>query len=101
MRVAGAFLAIGLSIGLCIAVWVVFLPLVLDRLDRYGVKDLGVMLGIAVVYFLPGIVSDCRRCARSGGIWILNLFLGWTFIGWVGALIWAVIDTPKPALDSR
>ena len=49
------------------------------------------IVGIAA-YFLPGIVSSCRRCKRLGGIWILNLFLGWTLIGWVGALIWAVID---------
>ena len=26
----------------------------------------------------------------------LNLFLGWTFVGWVGALVWAMTDNVKP-----
>lgn len=41
-------------------------------------------------YFLPTIVAVLRRKASSLGIFLLNLFLGWTFIGWVGALIWAL-----------
>lgn len=42
---------------------------------------------VFVVYFLPSIVAWNKK--NSGGIIILNLFLGWTFIGWVAALIWA------------
>src|SRR6185437_8273552 len=41
-------------------------------------------------YFLPTIVAVLRRKASSLGIFLLNLFLGWTFIGWVVALIWAL-----------
>jgi hypothetical protein len=41
-------------------------------------------------YFLPTIVAVLRRKASSLGIFLLNLFLGWTFIGWIGALIWAL-----------
>jgi len=40
------------------------------------------------VYFLPSIIGWNKK--QSSGIIILNLFLGWTFIGWVGALIWSV-----------
>lgn len=32
---------------------------------------------------------------NSGSIFILNLLLGWTFIGWVAALIWA-FSNDKP-----
>ena len=41
-----------------------------------------------VLYFLPSIAGWNKRNANS--IIVLNLFLGWTLIGWVAALIWAV-----------
>ena len=31
-----------------------------------------------------------RDHLSQGGIIVLNLLLGWTVLGWVGALIWAV-----------
>lgn len=41
-------------------------------------------------YFLPGIVASQRRHKNRGAIFALTLFLGWTFLGWVIALIWAL-----------
>lgn len=46
------------------------------------------LLGLAF-YFIPSIVAVLRGCQSIGGIIILNVFLGWTFLGWLGALIWA------------
>jgi hypothetical protein len=40
------------------------------------------------IYFVPAIIGSDKK--HSAGIAILNLFLGWTFIGWAIALIWAV-----------
>jgi T4 superinfection immunity protein len=40
-----------------------------------------------LLYFLPAIIGRDKRDAA--GIFLLNLFLGWTVIGWVIALIWA------------
>jgi hypothetical protein len=40
------------------------------------------------IYFLPAFVAG-RNHKRSDSIFLLNLLLGWTFIGWVVALIWA------------
>jgi len=31
-------------------------------------------------------INNKKRLAIS----LLNLFLGWTFVGWVAALVWAV-----------
>jgi cation transport ATPase len=45
------------------------------------------VIGGLFVYFLPTIVG--ARKANSGAIFALNLFLGWTFLGWVIALVWA------------
>jgi hypothetical protein len=41
----------------------------------------------ALLYFLPTIIA--RHKADFMGIFLLNLLLGWTGIGWIVALIWA------------
>ncbi|MEE1771581.1 MULTISPECIES: superinfection immunity protein [unclassified Streptomyces] len=43
-----------------------------------------VILGI-VVYFLPFMIA-AGRGVNTGSVFVINLFLGWTFIGWVVAL---------------
>ena len=47
-----------------------------------------------LLYFLPTIVAARRNHHNVGAIGLLNLFLGWTFIGWVLALIWSVTNPP-------
>ena len=48
-------------------------------------------VGLAFIpYFLPTIVALIRRSNSTGGVFLLNFFLGWTFIGWIGALVWAI-----------
>ncbi|MCK4261376.1 MAG: superinfection immunity protein [Halanaerobiales bacterium] len=53
------------------------------------------ILMVFLLYFIPLIIASCRNCKHSDGIWVLNIFLGWTFIGWVIALIWSVGDEPE------
>lgn len=43
-----------------------------------------------VMYFLPSIIALARSKRDIVGIVLLNFFLGWTIIGWVVALVWAV-----------
>ncbi|MBV8207850.1 MAG: superinfection immunity protein [Acidobacteria bacterium] len=48
-----------------------------------------------VLYFLPAIVAFARGKGDALAILALNFFLGWTAIGWVIALIWALkADVP-------
>jgi hypothetical protein len=54
------------------------------------------ILLIAVAYFLPIWVAAARNCKAGAGIAVVNLFLGWTFIGWVVALAWAASGEQKP-----
>jgi hypothetical protein len=42
------------------------------------------------MYFLPTIIANSRGVRSSLGVFFLNLFLGWTIVGWVVALVWAV-----------
>ena len=57
-----------------------------------------VVLVILGIYFLPTIVAG--RHHNSGAIFLLNLLLGWTFIGWVIALVWACTK-PGPHSSNR
>jgi hypothetical protein len=42
-----------------------------------------------VMYFLPSIIALARSKRDLLAIFLLNLFLGWTVIGWIVSLIWA------------
>jgi hypothetical protein len=45
---------------------------------------------LAAIYFLPTIVAAIRGMPQTAPIVIINLFLGWTLVGWVVALAMAV-----------
>ena len=42
-----------------------------------------------VMYFLPSIIALARSKRDILAIFLLNLFLGWSIIGWIIALVWA------------
>lgn len=42
-----------------------------------------------VIYFFPFIVACVRRHRNQTAIFVLNLFTGWTGLGWIAALVWA------------
>lgn len=42
-----------------------------------------------LMYFLPSIVALARSKRDLTAIFLLNLFLGWSVIGWIVALVWA------------
>jgi hypothetical protein len=49
------------------------------------------------VYVAPWIIAVSRNHPNMGAIVVVNLFLGWTFIGWVVALAWSVSAIKRPA----
>lgn len=56
------------------------------------------LLGLVavVVYFVPAAVGFARRKENRFAIFLLNLFLGWSLLGWVVALVWAVSKDRVP-----
>jgi len=50
-----------------------------------------------LIYFLPSLIAHRKR--DFGAIFALNLLLGWTFIGWVVALVWALTQSSPYALN--
>ena len=66
-----------------------------------AVSGLGPALLLIVgmlVYFLPSLVGHKKTNANA--IFVLNLFLGWTIVGWVVSLVWAVSVESRAAVPS-
>ena len=54
-----------------------------------------IILVLLALYFLPTVVALKRDHPSKGGIIVLNILLGWTFIGWVISLAWAFSATGR------
>ena len=69
------------------------IPIVLFLLEPIEIFLL-VIVSI-VVYFIPTVVAIYRNVKNLVPIALLNLLLGFTYVFWVGALIWAIMDKQK------
>lgn len=47
------------------------------------------VLLLVALYFLPTIIACSRKVRNQGSVFVLDLFAGWTLIGWVVALAMA------------
>lgn len=57
-----------------------------------GSPTLGWSLILLTVYLIPAVIAFQREHVQRIPITVLNIFLGWTFIGWIGALVWAFTE---------
>ncbi len=64
--------------------------------DGYGNK---LLVALLIIYFIPSIIAGKNGKTNLNAIIVFNLFLGWTFLGWVIALVWAV--KKDDAMDKR
>lgn len=55
-----------------------------------------VVVSLMVVYFVPSFVGRGKRNAKA--IFVLNLLAGWTAVGWIAALIWAIVNDAVPVV---
>ncbi|WP_426576676.1 superinfection immunity protein [Xenorhabdus stockiae] len=60
---------------------------------------LGLLFGIAAifVYFLPTYVATQKIHRKIYFIAFVNLVTGWTIIGWLGCLAWAMSEKKEAA----
>jgi hypothetical protein len=47
------------------------------------------------LYFLPAIVAGLRQTHNATAILFLDLFFGWTVVGWFAALLLAIFSMPR------
>lgn len=55
-----------------------------------GVFGFGSLVVMFIGYFLPWIIALLRGTNSNGLIFLVNLLIGWTMIGWVICFIWAL-----------
>ena len=55
-----------------------------------------VMILLALLHFLPTLIALLRGHHNGFAIFLTNLLLGWTVIGWVIALIWSFTAVARP-----
>ncbi len=49
-----------------------------------------ILIILGVLYFLPTIVANLTNKGNTAAIAMLNLLLGWTVVGWIVCLVWAL-----------
>lgn len=77
-----ALFMIGLSL-LVVGVLYIFVP-------TYVAWGFGIISFALFLYLLPTYIARAREHDNAASIFVINFFFGWTLIGWVIALAWAV-----------
>ncbi len=55
----------------------------------------GIVVALGLVYFAPSLLALHRGKQNRLAIFLLNVFVGWTLVGWVVAIVWAaMVDRP-------
>jgi hypothetical protein len=57
---------------------------------------MSILLFFVLMYWLPTVIAIVRQTPSAIGIAVFNFFLGWTGIGWIMALIWALAAHNRP-----
>ncbi len=52
------------------------------------------ILFLFAMYWLPTIIAVVRHTHSALGVAMVNFFTGWTVIGWIVALVWALAASP-------
>jgi hypothetical protein len=83
-----------LVIAAALVVGLLFVLKILPAL--VAAMGIGLLVALLVIpYWVPTIVAFVRKHPSRGAILALNLFLGWTFVGWVVSFVWAVSDNAR------
>ena len=64
--------------------------------DGDEMRALALIVAVIAAYFAPTFLAVGRSHHQVGSILVLNLFLGWTLLGWVIALAMAASRVKRP-----
>jgi hypothetical protein len=78
-----------------------FLIVVLDSSASGAIGGLLILTILLGLYFVPGILATARHAKNVAPVWVIDIFLGWTLVGWVVALAMAFGETREEAERPR
>jgi hypothetical protein len=55
-----------------------------------GFRTLVIYFVVICLYFIPSLIAHRRKATNRSYVYAINLFLGWSFIGWIIAFVMAV-----------
>lgn len=75
---------------------VAFLLMILGKaFNGFAIVAVFVLFGAGcIAYFIPTAIARAHSHSNLAGVFSVNLFLGWTLLGWVAALVWALYRSP-------
>jgi hypothetical protein len=59
-------------------------------LSGVSIGTIVVLVGALFLYLVPAIIAASRAHHQAAAIVVLNIVLGWTALGWIGALVWSL-----------
>ena len=61
------------------------------QMRGFSLQELALVVLIFAFYFLPSLIAFLRQHKNRIAIFLLNLLLGWSGLGWVVSLVWSVM----------
>ena len=61
------------------------------------------IIGVVIIfiYLIPSFIAYGREHHNKGAILLLNLFLGWSALGWFVALIWSATSVQGASSNDK
>jgi len=59
-------------------------------MNHDGAQTFLLLVVFLILYLLPTKVAESRHKRNIWAIFTLNLLLGWTVVGWIAAMVWAL-----------
>lgn len=60
-------------------------------MQNLGLLEIIIVIFAIVFFFLPSLIAYLRKHKNLLSIFMINLSLGWTLVGWVVSLVWSVM----------
>ena len=58
-------------------------------------QGVALLLFWGILYFIPTMIASHRQHHQYSAIFLLNLLLGWSGLGWIIALVWSATAVEK------
>jgi hypothetical protein len=63
------------------------------------ILEVAALTALAVLHFAPTFIAVSRKHPRRIAIFVINLLFGWTILGWIVALVWALSPPREPVTE--